>query len=67
VRRKDDTLPDRWFDEPNTSGPFKGEHIDRQEFDRMLTRFYEISRLTSEGIPQDTFRRELLTALGTSA
>src|SRR5918996_603732 len=35
VRRKDDTLPDRWFDEPNTAGPFKGEHIDRDEFDRM--------------------------------
>jgi aldehyde:ferredoxin oxidoreductase len=67
VRRKDDTLPDRWFDEPSTSGPFKGEHIDRQEFDRMLTRFYEISALTPEGVPEPGFRRELLTALGASA
>ena len=25
VRRKDDTLPDRWFDEPNPGGPYKGE------------------------------------------
>ena len=49
VRRKDDTLPDRWFDEPNPGGPYKGERIDRQEFDAMLSRFYEISRLTSEG------------------
>jgi aldehyde:ferredoxin oxidoreductase len=64
VRRKDDTLPDRWFDEPNPSGPYRGEKIDRQEFDAMLTRFYEISRLTSEGVPQDAWRKELTGALG---
>jgi aldehyde:ferredoxin oxidoreductase len=64
VRRKDDTLPDRWFDEPNTAGPFKGERIDRGEFDRMLSRFYEISELTDEGIPRESFRRQLLAVLG---
>jgi aldehyde:ferredoxin oxidoreductase len=64
VRRKDDTLPDRWFDEPNTAGPFKGERIDRAEFDRMLTRFYEISQLTPEGIPRDEWRADLLTTMG---
>ena len=64
VRRKDDTLPDRWFDEPNPSGPYKGEHIDRQEFDAMLSRFYAISRLTSEGVPEDAWRKELVGALG---
>jgi aldehyde:ferredoxin oxidoreductase len=64
VRRKDDTLPDRWFDEPNPSGPYKGEKIDRREFDVMLTRFYEISRLTSEGVPDERFTNELTGALG---
>ena len=64
VRRKDDTLPDRWFDEPSSAGPFKGEHIDRDEFDRMLSRFYEISQLTEEGIPRDEWRGELLAAMG---
>jgi len=64
VRRKDDTLPDRWFDEPNPSGPYKGEKIDRHEFDAMLTRFYEISRLTSEGVPDERFTNELTGALG---
>src|SRR5918993_434798 len=59
VRRKDDTLPDRWFDEPNTAGPFKGEHIDRAEFDRMLSRFYEVSQLTQEGVPSEPWRSEL--------
>jgi aldehyde:ferredoxin oxidoreductase len=64
VRRKDDTLPDRWFDEPSTAGPFKGEHIDRAEFDQMLTRFYEISNLTPEGVPSDPWRGELLATIG---
>ena len=64
VRRTDDTLPDRWFDEPNTAGPFEGEHIDRAEFDRMLSKFYEISQLTEEGIPRDQWRGELLAAMG---
>ena len=65
VRRKDDTLPDRWFDEPNPSGPYKGELIDRGEFDQMLSRFYELSHLTSEGVPQEAWRNELAAALGT--
>jgi aldehyde:ferredoxin oxidoreductase len=64
IRRKDDTLPDRWFDEPNPGGPYKGERIDRQQFDAMLSRFYEISRLTSEGVPQESWRKELAGALG---
>ena len=64
VRRKDDTLPERWFEEPNPAGPYKGEKIDRQEFDAMLTRFYAISRLTSEGVPDDAWRKELSSALG---
>ncbi len=64
VRRKDDTLPDRWFDEPNPAGPYKGERIDRQEFDAMLSRFYAISRLTSEGAPEEAWRKELVGALG---
>ena len=64
VRRKDDTLPDRWFDEPNPAGPYKGEKIDRKEFDEMLSRFYAISRLTSEGVPEDAWRKELVGALG---
>jgi len=63
ARRKDDTLPDRWFDEPNLHGAHKGEHIDRAEFDAMLSRFYDISRLTDEGIPVASWRNELQAAL----
>lgn len=64
VRRQDDTLPERWFEEPNPAGPYKGEKIDRSQFDAMLSRFYEISRLTSEGVPQEKWRKELVGALG---
>jgi len=64
VRRQDDTLPDRWFDEPNPSGPYTGERIDRKQFDEMLSRFYAISRLTSEGVPEEAWRKELVGALG---
>jgi aldehyde:ferredoxin oxidoreductase len=67
VRRRDDTLPERWFDEPNPSGKYKGERIDRGEFDAMLTRFYDISNLTDEGIPIDTWRRELESTLALTA
>jgi aldehyde:ferredoxin oxidoreductase len=66
VRRRDDTLPDRWFDEPIAVGAYAGERIDRAEFDAMLTRFYEISNLTPEGVPRDEWRRELEAMLGSS-
>lgn len=59
VTRKDDTLPKRWFEEAIGVGPFKGEKIDRGEFDRMLSRFYAVSRLTEEGLPQPEWRAEL--------
>jgi aldehyde:ferredoxin oxidoreductase len=65
VRREHDTLPDRWFDEPVQVGPYKGEKIDRGEFDGMLTRFYEISNLDEQGHPRAEWRAELETMLGT--
>jgi aldehyde:ferredoxin oxidoreductase len=65
VGRKDDTLPDRWFDEPVTVGAYAGEKIDRGEFDRMLSEFYAISNLDEEGHPRGEWRRQLETMLGT--
>ena len=64
VERQDDTLPDRWFDEPVSVGAYVGERIDRREFDAMLSRFYAISNLTEEGVPQDAWRQDLLGMLG---
>ena len=59
VRRKDDTLPDRWFDEPVKGGPFAGEQVDRAEFGALLDRFYRLCRLNAEGVPALDWREEL--------
>jgi aldehyde:ferredoxin oxidoreductase len=59
VTRADDTLPDRWFEEPVTVGSYAGERIDRAEFDAMLTRFYRLSNLDQQGLPAPAWRRDL--------
>ncbi|HXG56889.1 MAG TPA: aldehyde ferredoxin oxidoreductase C-terminal domain-containing protein, partial [Vicinamibacterales bacterium] len=64
VTRADDTLPERWFDEPITFGSYAGEKIDRAEFDAMLLRFYELSKLTPDGVPVESWRHELQQVLG---
>ena len=64
VTRAHDTLPERWFDEPIQVGSYKGEKIDRAEFDAMLSRFYEISNLTQEGVPAEPWRAQLQQVLG---
>ena len=63
VTRADDTLPDRWFDEPIQVGAYKGERIDRAGFDAMLSRFYTISSLDDEGVPLPEWRAELEAVL----
>jgi aldehyde:ferredoxin oxidoreductase len=64
VGRKDDTLPDRWFDEPITVGAYKGEKMDRDEFQKLLSRFYAISGLTEDGVPNEAWQRDLTALLG---
>ena len=59
IQRKDDVPPDRWFDEPVKGGPYKGEKLDRGEFDAALDRFYRLCRLNAEGIPTLEWREEL--------
>jgi aldehyde:ferredoxin oxidoreductase len=59
VRRKDDTAPDRWFEEPVAGGPYKGERLDRREFDAAIERFYLLCRLDDDGVPTLGWREEL--------
>jgi aldehyde:ferredoxin oxidoreductase len=59
VTRKDDTVPERWFEEPIKGGPYAGERVDRKEFDAMLTRFYQLCRLNAEGVPTLDWREQL--------
>ena len=59
LRSRDDTLPERWFDEPNTHGPFKGERIDRTEFEKLKARFYELTGLNAESAPKADWHEQL--------
>ena len=56
IRSADDTLPERWFEEGATSGPFQGERIDRAEFEALRSRFYQHTGLDSEGQPAPDWR-----------
>lgn len=40
--RKDDYPPRRYMEEPVNSGPYAGFRCDREEWDKMLDRFYEL-------------------------
>ncbi len=62
LRAKDDTLPPRWFNEGNTFGPFKGEKIDRAEFESMKERFYTLTGLNTEGMPKLAWHEKLAKA-----
>lgn len=55
----DDTLPQRWFREGSTAGPFKGEKIDQQQFEELKQRYYRITGLNDDGLPNLEWRQKL--------
>ncbi len=58
ISRKDDTLPDHYFDVPIPDGPSKGEYIDRNEFQNLLDQYYDLHGWDKNGIPrQDTIKK----------
>ncbi len=59
LRGRDDTLPDRWFEEGATAGPFKGEHVDRASFAKLKQSFYALTGLNSEGLPRAEWHEQL--------
>ena len=59
LRAVDDTLPSRWFEEDTDAGPFRGEHIDRMEFEKLKSRFYEFTGLNAEGVPKADWHERL--------
>ncbi len=60
ISRKDDRLPDYYYDVPVPDGPSKGHYIDRNEFDRMLDEYYELHGWDKNGVPT----KETLERLG---
>lgn len=59
----DDTLPRRWFEEGNTAGPFKGARIDREQFELLKRRFYKLTGLDENGVPELEWRQRLAHAV----
>ncbi|GKT06938.1 aldehyde ferredoxin oxidoreductase family protein [Desulforhabdus sp. TSK] len=51
ISRKDDTLPDLYYDAPVPDGPTQGEHIDREKFEEMLDDYYQLHGWDSNGVP----------------
>ncbi len=59
VTRKDDTLPKRYFDDPGKLKIAKGHHIDRKEFDKMLSRYYKLRGWDEDGMMKKARVKEL--------
>jgi len=42
IRRKDDTLPERFFTQPLPTGPYKGAVFPKKTFDSMIDQYYDL-------------------------
>lgn len=61
LRRKDDSLPKKFFEQPLSKGQYKGEVMDKEKFEQMKDEYYELRGWNKEtGIPT----REKLEELG---
>jgi aldehyde:ferredoxin oxidoreductase len=59
VSRNQDTLPERYFEEPIPEGPSKGAVVSRGDFNRMLDEYYAVHGWDEQGIPRKTTLRRL--------
>jgi aldehyde:ferredoxin oxidoreductase len=62
LTEKDDTLPDRWFEEKIKVGPFAGEKINREQFEALKARYYALLGLNAAGVPSLEWHRRLAEA-----
>ena len=60
VRRPDDTLPRRYFEEPLPHGVARGHRIERDKFFAMLDRYYRLRRWNEDGTVPDGRVAELV-------
>lgn len=62
LTERDDTLPDRWFEEEIAAGPFAGEKIDRAAFEALKVRYYDLLGLNAAGVPALEWHHRLAEA-----
>ena len=51
ISRKDDYLPDLYYETPVPEGPSQGEYIDRKKYNAMLDEYYLLHGWTKDGNP----------------
>lgn len=51
---RDDTLSERFYEEPISDGPSKGEVVDKEGFQKMLAEYYAARGWTSKGVPLES-------------
>lgn len=51
ISRKDDYLPDLYYNQPIPDGPTKGEFIDKEKFEQMLDEYYQLHGWDENGVP----------------
>lgn len=57
--REMDWPPQRWFNNPLTRGPFKGEKLDRDAYSKLLSWYYELRGWDENGIPRKATLKQL--------
>ena len=59
LTQKEDTLPERFFTEPFTTGPAKGKTLSQEEFDTCLQEYNSLRGWDKKGIPTEEKLKEL--------
>jgi len=54
-----DYPPRRWFIEGLKSGPYKGQHLDKEKYDALLSEYYRLRGWDERGIPKKETLKEL--------
>ncbi|MCD6558611.1 MAG: aldehyde ferredoxin oxidoreductase family protein [Palaeococcus sp.] len=57
--RKMDYPPERWFKEGLKSGPHKGQHLEKEKYDTLLSEYYKLRGWDERGIPKKETLKEL--------
>ncbi len=59
ITRKDDYLPDLYYDQPIPDGPTKGIRIDRDKFEQLLDEYYSLHGWDENGVVPEKRVKEL--------